>query len=341
MRVALLGRTRMLYNSIEKIIENGDEIVLIGTCAAAPEYDIREEDLERKAKELGVTFFNDVRINSPKITELMRHSEADVAISINWLTIIGPEAVSCFQYGILNAHCGDLPRYRGNACPNWAILKGDDSYTISIHYMEPAELDSGDILIKKKYPIDDSTTITEIYRNMDVEIPYLFCEALKLIKSGRAKGMAQSRNPADSLRCYPRIPTDSLIDWSESCETILKNIRASAPPFQGAFCYWNDLKIYIYEAKSKEYPAPCFVYPGQVIVVNKADKTIEVAARDGIILIRKVYLNNEEYYAADIIKSTRVRLNYCVQEEVFQLKMKIKELERKVGELCEAKDESK
>lgn len=333
MRVALLGRTRILYDCIERVLQNGDDVVLIGTCAAAPEYDIRECDFERKAKELGVVFFNDVRINCPEITELMQSVNADIAISVNWLTIIKQSAISCFKYGILNAHCGDLPRYRGNACPNWSILNGDDSYAISIHYMLPGELDSGDILIKKKYPIMEVTTITDIYHNMNDEIPELFCDALNLIRSGDVKGMPQSRNPEDSLRCYPRIPTDSFIDWNQTCDTILRNVRASTRPFQGAFCYYGDMKIYIYCAVSKPYSAPCNVYPGQVIAIDKENGQVEIAAKDGIIVVREIGLENDKYRAADILRSTRIRLNYCVQEEIYQLRQQIKELKCMVEDL--------
>lgn len=338
MRVAILGRTRILYDSIERVLQNGDEVVLIGTCAAAPEYDIRECDFERKAKELGALFFNDVRINSTEITELMRSADADIAISINWLTIIKQPAVSCFKYGILNAHCGDLPRYRGNACPNWSILNGDDSYAISIHYMIPEELDSGDILIKKKYPITETTTITDIYKNMDEQIPELFCDALNLIRSGEGQGEPQSKNPEDSLRCYPRIPTDSFIDWNQNCNTILRNIRASTRPFQGTFCYCDDLKLYIYSAASKPFPAPCNVYPGQVIAIDRESGQIEIAAKDGIIVVEKVCMGNDEYRAADVLRSTRIRLNYCVEEEIYQLRQQIKELKCIVEEAVGKED---
>lgn len=332
MRVALLGRTRILYDCIEKVLQNGDEIALIGTCAAAPEYDIRECDFERKAKEIGAVFFNDVRINSAEITELMNSVNADIAISVNWLTIIKQSAISCFKYGILNAHCGDLPRYRGNACPNWSILQGDDSYAVSIHYMVPGELDSGDILVKKYYPITETTTITDIYQNTDEEVPRLFCDALNLIRSGNVKGEPQSRNPKDSLRCYPRIPTDSFIDWKQSCNMILRNIRASTRPFQGAFCYYDDLKIYIHSAVSKPFPAPCYVYPGQVIAIDKESGQVEIAAKDGIIVVEKICLGNDEYRAADILRSIRIRLNYCIQEEIYQLRQQIKELKCVVEE---------
>lgn len=330
MRVAILGRTKMLYNSIEKIIENGDEVVLIGTCKAAPEYDITDNDFENKAKELKIPFFNSSKINSLEIINLMKSVNAEVALSVNWLTIIGQEAINCFRFGILNAHCGDLPRYRGNACPNWSILKGDSSYAISIHYMKAGELDSGDVVLKEHYPIDGDTTISDIYDNMEKVVPVLFCKAVTLLKNGAGMGKKQSANNMDSLRCYPRIPTDSLIDWSESCENIMRNIKASSHPFQGAFCYWDNIKIHFFEAKTKPFPSPCYVYPGQVIYVNKENNEIEVAAGDGIIILKTIFINGEEYYATDIIKSTRIRLNYCISEEIYLLKNELQDLKRQI-----------
>ena len=337
MRIAILGRTKMLYRSIDEIIKNGDEIVLIGTCKAAPEYEITESDFEQKARELGVPFFNSGKINSPEIIELMKSVDADVALSVNWLTIIGQEAIKCFRQGILNAHCGDLPKYRGNACPNWSILKGESCYAISVHYMEAGELDSGDVILKKYYSIDEDTTISGIYGNMEKEIPVLFREAVTLLKSGAGMGEKQSADIMDSLRCYPRIPTDSFIDWNETCESIMRNVKASSHPFQGAFCYWDHLKIYFFEATTKPFPSPCYVYPGQVIYVNKESREIEIAASDGVISLKTIFINGEEYYAADIIKSTRIRLNYCVSEEIYLLKKELQNLQKQIDNLKTAK----
>lgn len=335
MRVALLGRTKILYNSIDVIRNAGHEVVLIGTCTAAPEYDIKETDFENKAKELGAVFFNNVHINSEAITQLMKTARAEVAVSINWLTVIQNEAISCFKYGIINAHCGDLPRYRGNACPNWAILKGEKEYAISIHYMNPGELDSGDVLIKKKYPITKTTSIADIYSVMDKEIPVLFCNAVDMVCKGNIQGEKQSRNPMDTLRCYPRIPTDSFIDWNNTCEDILRNIKASTRPFQGAFCFYDELKIYILDADSKNYPIPCYVCPGQIICIDKSRGTVEIAASDGIIIIEKIMILGEEYKATDIFNSTRIRLNYCIPNEIYRLKAAVVTLEQELKEIKE------
>lgn len=326
LRVAILGRTRILYETIDKIIKAGHDVVLIGTCKAAPEYDIKEVDFENKANEIGAVFFNDIHINDINIINLMKTVNADIALSMNWITIINQEAISCFKHGILNAHCGDLPRYRGNACPNWAIIKGDKEYAISIHYMDPAELDSGEIVIKKKYPILEETTITEIYNNMQNEIPGMFCKAVEIIENGKEKNEIQSTDIQKSLRCYPRIPEDSFIDWNDTCKNIMRIVRASTHPFQGAFCFYEGIKVFIFDAKTKKYSSPCYVYPGQVIRVNKVSGNVEIAAKDGIIFFSKVTIQGEEYRASEILKSTRIRLNYCIPNEIYLLKEEIRRL---------------
>lgn len=333
MRVAVIGRTRMLYDTIESLQKAGHEIVIIGTCKAASEYDIDEKDFKAKANELAIPFFCDVNINAPSIIKLLKEACADIAVSVNWLTIIKEGVLSIFRYGILNAHCGDLPRFRGNACPNWAIIKGEKEFAISIHFMLK-ELDAGDIVIKEYYPITEETDITDLYKLMEQEIPQLFCRAIDKIEGGYM-GLPQSKNPKDALRCYPRIPTDSFIDWNQSCEEIVKLVRASCAPFEGAYTFYGNLKVHVLDCVKKDYECPCYVYSGQVIAIDKSNGAVEVAASDGVISIQKVKVNEEEMNAANILKSTRIRLNYCLQEEIFQLRNRIEKLERQIDLIYE------
>ena len=162
MRIAAFGRTRMLYDTVKLLSENGHEIVLIGTCKEAPEYDITAADFKDLAKNLQVPFFNTSSINSEEVISMLTACNADIAVSFNWLTIVGQSVIDAFPYGVLNAHPGDLPRYRGNACPNWAMLSNDDKVVISIHQMEPDKLDSGAIILKDSFSINKDTRIGEI-----------------------------------------------------------------------------------------------------------------------------------------------------------------------------------
>lgn len=328
MRVAVLGRTKMLYDTIECLQKAGHEIVIIGTCKAAPEYGIDENDFRKRANALSIPFFCNTDLNQQSIIEVLRNANADIAVSANWLTVIRENILDLFRLGVLNAHCGDLPRYRGNACPNWAIIKGEKQFAISIHFMAET-LDSGDIIIKEYYPITEETNITEIYKIAEQEIPRLFCNAIGKIEEGYM-GLPQSTNPNDALRCYPRIPTDSIIDWYLSCEEIVRMVRASATPFEGAYTFYGNVKLHILKCVKKEYDSPCYVCPGQVISVNRKNGQVEIAASDGVIEFDKVIVDGKEVIASDILKSTRIRLNYCLQEEIYSLRSRIEQLERQV-----------
>ncbi len=330
MRVAVLGRTKMLYDTIEYLRDAGHEIMVIGTSKAAPEYSIREEDYQRKAEELQIPFFSTPDINSVSIIKLLEDANADVAVSVNWTSIIGEKVRKVFRWGILNAHCGDLPRYRGNACPNWAIIKGAKEFAISIHFMLE-ELDSGNVVVKEYYPLEKSMNITDIYHVMEREIPKLFCRAIDKIENGYM-GEEQTKDPQKALRCYPRIPEDSIIDWGWACEEIVKVVRATSFPFQGAYTFYGNLKIHILKCEKENYECPCYVCAGQIIMVNKESGIVKVAASDGVIVLDTVFVQGKEFRAADILKSTRIRLNYCLQEEIYALRNRIDELERRLGE---------
>lgn len=321
MRVAILGRTQMLYDAITYLENEGHKVVLIGTCKAAPEYTVDENDFKKKADELQIPFFNNSSINSRPIIDLLKSVNADIAVSVNWITLISQKVLDMFPYGILNAHFGDLPQYRGNACPNWAIIKGEKQFAISIHFMEQ-KLDAGDIIVKECYPIDSKTTITDVYEILDRFTPQLFCKAINRIQDGYM-GIPQSKNSKDALRCYPRMPQDSIIDWKQTCEEILRVIRASCAPFEGAYTFYGDLKLHIMEGKKKEYEEPCYVYEGQVVRVDRQSGCVEIAAGDGVIVIDSVYIEGEKITASKILRSTRIRLNYCLQEEIYGLRNQI------------------
>ena len=108
-------------------------------------------------------------------------TKPDIGISMNYPGIIPQSVIDCFPLGVLNAHGGDLPRYRGNACQAWAILNGEERVGLCIHKMIGGELDSGDIIAREFLQIDINTSITEVWHSMSRRIPSLFLESVKKI----------------------------------------------------------------------------------------------------------------------------------------------------------------
>lgn len=309
MRVAVLGRTKALFDSINALINAGHTITLIGTCKESPEYTVSTENFRKKAATLGVPFFNNPNINSDEITDLLKSSMSEIAISVNWLTVLSEKAIHAFPRGILNAHAGDLPRYRGNACPNWAILNGEKKIALTIHFMEAHSLDSGPIVIKQQFPLNDSTYIGDVYQWMEKIIPLSFLEAVNGLENGSLIPTPQPSDPQLSLRCYPRIPEDGLIDWNNNAENIVRLIRASAEPFAGAFTFWGDTKIIVWRARAGDYPCPSLAVPGHVLWRAGRSGEVAVATREGVLFLEEIELLSQgRLRPCDVLKSNRIRL---------------------------------
>jgi UDP-4-amino-4-deoxy-L-arabinose formyltransferase/UDP-glucuronic acid dehydrogenase (UDP-4-keto-hexauronic acid decarboxylating) len=315
MKVAIIGRTEILYDTAELLMKRGHEITLIVTAKAAPEYTRTEEDFKVLAEHLNAPFVYTARI--AETSETIRSlAPVDIAVSINYPGVIPSEVIDLFPFGVLNAHGGDLPRYRGNACQAWAILNGEDRVGLCIHKMVGGELDSGDIITRDYHPLTAESTITDVYCWMVSRTPALFAQALDLLAADPTYVLEhQSQNPADALRCYPRKPEDGVIDWNRSAVEILRLINASTKPYAGAFTYHNGEKVRIWNARMSVLPCPsCFV-PGQVLWKNEDGSVAVGTGGSGVLLLDMVQKETgEPYKAAKMVRSLRERFGEVLVE---------------------------
>lgn len=305
MRIAIIGRTETLYYTVELLRASGHQIVCILTSKEAPEYAKTADDFERLASTIQVPFANSAQIESH--ATMLLESNADVAVSINYSGIIPKSITDIFPRGVLNAHGGDLPRYRGNACQAWAILNGEKRIGLCIHRMIGGELDSGDIIVRDYLSIDHNTKITQAWEWMNERIPSLFLEAVnKLSKFPNHILEVQSDNPKDALRCYPRKPEDGYINWKNSALQVLRLINASNKPYAGAFSYYEGEKIIIWDAALIADLENFCAVPGQVTRIG--DKYIEIACGEGKLRLLKAEYFGQVNVPNVWIKSIRKRL---------------------------------
>jgi UDP-4-amino-4-deoxy-L-arabinose formyltransferase/UDP-glucuronic acid dehydrogenase (UDP-4-keto-hexauronic acid decarboxylating) len=282
MKVAIIGRTEILYDTAVQLRAAGHEIVCILTAKEAPEYLRGAEDFRALAESWGVPFASSARIREQH--DFLARARADVAVSINYLGVIPQEITALYPLGILNAHGGDLPRYRGNACQAWAIINGEDRIGLCIHRMIGDELDSGDILARAYLPIDINSTIGQAMDWIGRATPGLFIEALAQLQ--RDPGFVMERQPQDpalALRCYPRRPEDGRIDWCRPAIDVLRLINASGKPYAGAFCDFEGQKLTIWRAALVEDGEVFCAVPGQITAVGERVE----APREWIHSIRK------------------------------------------------------
>jgi methionyl-tRNA formyltransferase len=328
MKVVAIGRTEILHDSILEIMKSGNELALIITCNESSHYLKGAQDFEMLAKKIGAVFICTENINTEQIISALRKIKPDVAISVNWKTIIGQEVIDCFKYGIINAHAGDLPRYRGNAVPNWAIINGENQIVLTLHYMT-VDLDAGPILIQKKYPLKGDSRIGEIYDFIRENCPKMFDEVLGGIEKNTIKPHEQPKDPALSLRCFPRLPRDSEIDWKQPAELIDRLVRAVSEPFNGAYTFLGTEKLIIWRTHHQKSDSPFLGVPGQIASRDKKTGEVTVIAGEGFLVLEEVELNNNgRIKPTQAISTIRTRLGMDITGGMIELLQRISKLER-------------
>ncbi|MEG3640489.1 methionyl-tRNA formyltransferase [Magnetococcus sp. PR-3] len=305
LRVGMLGRTQWLADACRKIHAQGHSIDLLWTAKDESFYRFGLDQFEQLAQAVNAHFFVGTK-STAEVEAWLKQNPLDVGISVNWPILLTESLLERFNYGVLNAHAGDLPRYRGNACPNWAILHGEPQIACTIHRMVP-ELDAGPILLKQFLPMHDDLYIEDVYAWLSQTIPNMFSQATDLLARGEAVFKAQSTDPTHALRCYPRRAEDGQIQWAQSADQILRLIRASSKPFDGAFTTLeNQQKVVIWRAEKVELPEPALVVPGQVCLVQQGDPV--VACGQGALRLRVLSSPDHTSIKQCITSSLRNRL---------------------------------
>lgn len=305
MRVAIIGRTEILYDTAVQLRAAGHEIVCILTAKEAPEYTRGAEDFRRLAEQWGVPYASSAKILDHR--DFLAASGADIAVSINYSGVIPELVTDLFPLGILNAHGGDLPRYRGNACQAWAIINGEDKIGLCIHRMIGDELDSGDIIARDYLPIDIDSTVGQAMDWIERVTPGLFVDAL--VQLQRDPGFILERQPKDpemALRCYPRRPEDGRIDWRKPAIDVLRLINASGKPYAGAFCDFEGQKLIIFSAELVEDDEVFCAIPGQIIGLGS--HYVDVACGVGKIRVTEIEVSGRSGTPRKCVNSIRQRL---------------------------------
>jgi len=286
MRLAVIGRTRALLRATELLHAAGHELTFIWTAEAEPFYAAPAEDFQALANRLNLPCRVSARLNTADARALLAASRSDLAVSINFPGLIGPEILELFPGGILNAHAGDLPRYRGNACPNWAILNGEERVGLTIHQMAP-QLDAGPIIMKDYLPLTSETYIGDIYAWLERRIPEMFLAAVNGLADNSLRPQPQPDDPRLALRVFPRRPEDGLINWAAPAETVMRVVRANSRPFAGAFTRLEgQRKVVIWRARPWDPGYAYCAVPGQVCLAEAGDPVI--ACGNGMIRLLEV-----------------------------------------------------
>ena len=186
-----------------------------------------------------------VSTNEPDYDEV-KNANPDVIFSFYYRKIIDIKILDLAPLGAFNMHGSLLPKYRGRACVNWAVLNGEKETGVTLHRMTKYA-DRGNIIAQEAVEIGENETSHEVFKKIIPAAGRVLSESLDDILSGNAEGTPQ--NESEATKFGRRRPEDGIIDWSKSAREIHNLVRAVAKPFPGAFFYHDGHKIMIWKTK--------------------------------------------------------------------------------------------
>jgi methionyl-tRNA formyltransferase len=191
--------------------------------------------------------------NLPDVVERVAASRPDFLFSFYYRRMLKASLLSLPRLGALNMHGSLLPRYRGRAPVNWAILNGETGTGATLHYMTEKP-DNGDIVGQTRVPILPDDTAREVFDKVTVAAELTLDTALPALIRGTASRRPQ--NSSDASYFGGRKPEDGMIDWSKSAIEIHNLVRAVAPPYPGAFTTLSGKPARILRTRVLDASAP-------------------------------------------------------------------------------------
>ena len=236
---------------------------------------LKPSPVKSKALELNIPV-----LSPEKLSEIKdKLSGFDLGVVVAYGLIIPKKIIDMFPKGIINLHPSLLPKYRGPAPIQWAIMNGEEETGVSIIYLTE-ELDAGDTILQERvkiFPEDTTETLSERLSMIGAEV---LERAIGLIETGSINPIPQEL--LGTVSYAPKIdPEMGKIIWNARSKDIVNKIRALTP-WPKAYFYRCGLRINILEGE----PSPIKGEPGRVISVE--EKGILVGTQDGSVWIKKV-----------------------------------------------------
>lgn len=235
-------------------------------------------DVKVAAKQAGLEVFQPEDINSLKAQEYLKRYLSDLFVVVAYGQILSQEILDIPKIFALNLHASLLPKYRGAAPINWAIIHGEETTGLTIMRVI-RKMDSGPILMQKKVAIgacDDSIILEDKLRRFGAE---LLLEALKEIKNSTYKLTDQDEKKAVFA---PKLKKDDgYIDWARPAAEIYNLVRGSLP-WPGAFTYYKGKLLKIYKVRCLEGFKPQGAFRSAEVAEVSKDEIIVLTGKGAL-----------------------------------------------------------
>ena len=308
LRIVYMGTPDFAVESLRALVEGGYNIVAVVTTPDKPigrhGSVLQPSPVKQYALEQGLKIMQPEKLKDPDFVEELRALKADLQIVVAFRML--PEIVwSMPPLGTFNAHASLLPKYRGAAPINWAVINGEKETGITTFFLKH-EIDTGDIIQQVRIPIEDTDNVEDVHDKLMALSGKLVTETVDNIIAGTVTSIPQDRFKDIPLTPAPKIFRDTCrINWEQPTKCLYDFIRGLSP-YPAAWTTLEGKSVKIYEAE-KEVSTPQ-EKPGTISTDGKTN--LKVATADGWLHIKTLQLEGKKRMpVTDLLRGLKIKEN--------------------------------
>lgn len=276
MRIVFMGTPDFAAASLKKLIDKKYDIAAVFTQPDKPRdrgMKLSYSPVKELALENNIPVYQPTKLRDGTATELIKSLDPDILVVVAYGRILPDDMLEVPKYGAINVHASLLPKYRGAAPIQWAVLNGDKITGVTTMYLA-SEMDTGDIIYTAETEIGEFETSGELFDRLMIMGAELLDRTLRDIEAGTAPRTPQDHSKASYVKMLDK--SLSPIAWAKTPREVIKQIYGLQPwPVATAELDGKVFKIYSAEyTQNKTDKAP-----GSVVSAGK--KGIEIACLDG------------------------------------------------------------
>lgn len=289
MKIVFMGTPEFSVPALMSLYYGGIDISLVITQQDKPKgrgKKMQFTPVKEKALELGLEVIQPINVNDQNVVTRLREINPDFIVVVAYGQILRKEILDIPKFHCLNIHASLLPKYRGAAPINWAIINGDEKTGITIMKMEEG-LDTGPMILKKEIPITKEDDAVTIHDKLSLIGGELILKAIEAILHNNAKFQPQDHLQSSYAPMLYKGLGD--IKWSESVDVIYNRIRGLKPwPWAYTSYKGEMVKIHSAQVERIEHDIPY----GTIHRVD--NKGIYVSAKDGYVIVKELQFPNKK-----------------------------------------------
>ncbi|MDQ2751006.1 MAG: methionyl-tRNA formyltransferase [Actinomycetota bacterium] len=244
-RVVLIGAVHEALPALDALLASAavDVVSVVTSTRVGARGLSGAVNLARPAQAAGVPVIRADNANDPGVVTAIRSLAPDLLIVVGWNQLINSELLAVPRRGCVGFHASLLPRHRGHAPVNWAILRGETNTGNTMMLLDPGA-DTGDVVAQQRIRIGPNDTCASIYHQVGQVGATMLVTHLPALLAGTAERHPQRRADGDVLP--RRTPDMGIIDWDQPARVVHDHVRALTLPYPGAFTMVRGRRVMVW-----------------------------------------------------------------------------------------------